>query len=82
MARQVRQTLPNPPAEYDQQYIAALARSINLYMGQAQALAQVVAARFVMTDPPTDSVGLPVGTLYLTTVNGVPVLTVVQVGDP
>jgi hypothetical protein len=50
MARQVRQTLPDPPPEYDQQYVASLARSVNNYMGQAQALAEVIAARFIMTD--------------------------------
>jgi hypothetical protein len=82
MARQVRQTLPDPPPEYDQQYIAALARSVNSYMGQATALGELIAGRFIMTDPPTDTVGLPVGTLYLKTVNGVQVLTVVMVGDP
>jgi hypothetical protein len=82
MARQVRQTLPDPPPEYDQQYIAALARSINNYMGQAQALGEVIAGRFIMTDPPDSTVGLPVGTLYLKTVNGTPVLSVVLVGDP
>jgi hypothetical protein len=82
MARQVRQTLPDPPPEYDQQYIASLARSINNYMGQAQALGEVIAGRFIMTDVPTTTVGLPVGTLYLKTVSGVQVLTVVMVGDP
>jgi hypothetical protein len=93
MARQVRQTLPDAPPEYDQAYIAALARSLNSYMNQAQALGEVVAARFIMTDPvhvPGDiphikgqptTAGLPVGTLYLTTVSGVPVLTVVMKGD-
>lgn len=83
MARQVRQTLPDPPPEYDQQYIASLARAVNNYMGQATALGEVIAARFIMTDPPLDdTVGLPVGTLYLKTVNGVPLLTVVQRTDP
>jgi hypothetical protein len=82
MARQVRQTLPDPPPEYDQQYIAALARSINNYMGQAQALGEVVAGHFIMTDVPTSTLGLPVGTLYLTTVSGKQVLTVVMTGDP
>jgi hypothetical protein len=77
MARQVRQTLPDPPDQYDQQYIAALVRSVNSYMSQAQALGEVVAARFIMTDPvpvpgdyagmvgSPDTSGLPVGTLYL-----------------
>lgn len=82
MARQVRQRLPDPPPTYDQNYIAALARSVDSYMNQAQALAEVVAARFIMTDPPTTTVGLKVGTLYLTTVSGVPVLSVVQETDP
>ena len=88
MARQVRQTLPDPPEHYDQRYIAALARSINNYMGQATALGEVIAARFIMTDAihipgdKPDTSGLPVGTLYLKTVSGVPVLTVVMTGDP
>lgn len=51
MARQVRQTLPDPPDQYDQQYIAALVRSVNSYMSQAQALGEVIAARFIMTSP-------------------------------
>jgi hypothetical protein len=82
MARQVRQTLPDPPPEYDQQYIAALARSINNYMAQAQALGEVIAGRYIMTDVPTTTVGLKVGTLYLTSVSGVPVLSIVQETDP
>jgi len=83
MARQVRQTLPDPPPEYDQQYIAALARSINNYMGQAQALGEVIAAHFIMTDVPTATTGLPVGTMYLKTLtSGEKVLTLVLAGDP
>jgi len=82
MARQVRQTLPDPPPTYNQEYIAALARSVNAYMGQAQALAEVTAGRFIMTDQPTSTVGLPVGTLYLRNVGGVWVLSVVMQGDP
>ena len=89
MARQVRQTLPDPPPEYNQEYIAALARSVNNYMGQAQALGEVIAGRFIMTDPlhiPGDvpnTTGLPVGMLYLKTLaSGEKVLTVVLVGDP
>jgi hypothetical protein len=71
MARQVRQTLPDPPPEYDQQYVASLARSVNNYMGQATALAELIAARFIMTDPVKipgdlpDTSSLPVGTVYL-----------------
>jgi hypothetical protein len=77
MARQVRQTLPDAPPEYDQAYIAALARSLNSYMNQAQALGEVIAARFIMTDPlkvpgeaetnglPLDTADIALGTLYL-----------------
>jgi hypothetical protein len=71
MARQVRQTLPDPPPQYDQEYIAALARSINSFMGQATALAEVTAGRFITTDPvavPGDlpnTTTLPTGMLYL-----------------
>ena len=54
---------------------------ITLTDAQAQALAEVVAARFIMTDVRDTTVGLPVGTLYLTTVSGVPVLSVVLEGD-
>lgn len=82
MARQVRQTLPDPPPKYDQQYIAALARSINSYMSQAQALGEVIAARFIMTDPPTSPLGQKVGTLYLKTIGTDQVLTVVKESDP
>jgi hypothetical protein len=71
MARQVRQTLPDPPPQYDQEYIAALARSINSFMGQATALAEVTAGRFITTDPVAvpgdlpDTTALPTGMLYL-----------------
>jgi hypothetical protein len=82
MPRQVRQTLPDPPPQYDQQYIASLARSINNYMGQAQALAEVITARLVLTSPPDTTVGQAVGTVYVRTVSGVPVLSLVLKGDP
>lgn len=77
MARQIRQTLPDPPPQYDQQYIAALARSINSFMGQATALAEVTAGHFIMTDPlhipgvgtppngPPSTAKLPNGLVYL-----------------
>ena len=83
MARQVRQTLPDPPPQYDQQYIAALARSLNNFMGQSTALAEVIAARFIMTDQPDTTVGLPVGTIYVKTLtSGEKVLSVVMETDP
>ena len=77
MARLVRQQLPEPPATYDQSYLAKLVGALNLFMLQATAQAEVVAASFVCTAPvivdPTgtiprsvpSTVGLPTGTFYL-----------------
>lgn len=93
MARQVRQTLPQAPAKYDQAYIAQLADAVNRYMYQREAPAEIIAARVVLTDPPqiptTDwpgTSGLATGTLYLKQVPGGAstdlFLTVVKQGDP
>jgi hypothetical protein len=85
MARQVKQTLPQPPAVYDQEYIARLANAINSYMFQAQALGEVVAGRFIMTDQVTTTVGAVVGTLYLVEYpagSGQHFLSVVKATDP
>lgn len=85
MARQVKQTLPQPPPVYDQEYIARLANAVNSYMFQAQALGEVVAARFIMTDLPTTTVGAPNGMLYLVEYppgSGQYFLSVVQETDP
>lgn len=87
MARQVRQTLPDPPATYNQQYVAALARSVNSFMGQTTALAEVVAARFICTDAVRvpgdlpDTRTLQTGTIYLQEIPAVPA-TSKQVASP
>ena len=83
MPRQIKQTLPQPPPVYDQEYLARLAEAVNKYMFQAQALGEWTAARYIMTDPPLTTMGSPVGTLYLKNCAtcGL-VLSVVQVGDP
>jgi len=76
MGRVIKQPLPQPPAAYDQTYIAQLADAINDYMYQAQAPAEVIAARFILIDPlriPTDvpnTTGLPTGMMYLKQVPG------------
>ena len=83
MARQIRQTLPQPGKTYDQGEVAQIAAAVQRYMFQAQAPAEVVAARFIMVDQPTSTVGLAVGTLYLKNIAGVGlVVSVVQEGDP
>jgi len=91
MPRDVRQALPRPPTVYDQSYIAQLADAINRYMFQAQAPAEVIAARFICVDPLRipgdlpDTVKLPTGMLYLKQVPGAPAgtyfLTVVTQED-
>lgn len=85
MARVVKQTLPQPPPEYDQAYIAQLANAVNRYMIQRESLGEMVAARFIMTDPPRvvpgalatspdfpNTIELPTGTIYLKQVPGAP----------
>ena len=91
MARVVKQNLPQPPETYDQDYIAQLVGAVNRYMVQREAQGEMVAARFIMTDPisvPGDyptTAGLPTGTIYLKQVPGAPAgtmfLTVVGKGD-
>jgi len=80
MARVVKQTLPQPPPQYDQDYIAQLVEAVNRYMIQREAQGEMIAARFISTDMPIvaastagaypDTSLLPTGTLYLTQVPG------------
>lgn len=77
MARLIRQPLPEPPATYDQSYLAKLVHALNLFMLQSTAQAEVIAATFICTAPvivdPSgtiprsvpDTTGLPTGTFYL-----------------
>ena len=69
--------MPDPPASYDQSYIAKLANAVNQFMFQVTAQAEMVAATYICTAPvvvdPTGAVpksvpntaGLPTGTFYL-----------------
>jgi hypothetical protein len=96
MARVVKQNLPEPPPQYDQAYIAQLTKAVNQYILQREALGELIAARFIMTDPPyvgtgtpvpgyPDTSKLPTGTVYLKQVPGAPAgtyfLTVVKESD-
>jgi hypothetical protein len=94
MARIVKQNLPQPPPEYDQAYIAQLARAVNQYMIQRESASELIAARVILVDPPTVGTGpgtypdtskLPTGTVYLKQVPGAPAgtyfLTVVKETD-
>lgn len=77
MARLIRQSLPEPPAAYDQAYLSKLVNAVNMFMLQTTAQAEVVAARFICTDPVwipphlPDTSTLPTGMLYLKRINGV-----------
>jgi hypothetical protein len=91
MARSVRQSIPKAPAAYDQQHAAQTAAALDRYMVQREALGEVVAGRFILTDPiriPADqatTAGLPLGTIYLKEVtpgSGNYFLTVVTGSDP
>lgn len=86
MARQVRQKIPDPGPEYEQKKAQQITAALNRYMFQAQALGEVIGARFIMTDNPTSPSGLALGTIYLKQMPGQPAgtyyLTVVQKGDP
>jgi hypothetical protein len=72
VARIVKQNLPQPPPEYSQEYIAQLADAVNRYMIQREAQGEMIAARYIMTDPVSipgdlpDTSTLPTGTEYLT----------------
>lgn len=78
MSRVVRQTLPDPPEAYSQEYVFRLVNALNLFMNQVTAPAEFVAARFISTDAPIvdatgltpgsipDTSSLATGTLYLT----------------
>lgn len=77
MARLVRQPLPEPPAVYDQAYLAKLVNAVNQFMFQVTAQAEIVSASYICTAPvlvdPTgqrpnsvpNTVGLPTGTFYI-----------------
>jgi hypothetical protein len=87
MARQVKQTIPQPPAEYDQEYIARLVSAVNAYMFQREAQGEMIAGRYICTSMPGDADGtahLPTGTLYTKPCPtcGADVVCVVKTTDP
>lgn len=81
--RQIRQTVPMPGPKYNQALTAQIVEAINRYMFQETGQGEIIAGRFIMTDQPTTTEGLAVGTLYLKNIPGYGlVLSVVQPGDP
>jgi|SRR5215471_326321 len=81
MSRIVKQPLPDPPASYNQEFMFRLVNAVNLYMLQATAQAETVAARYIATAPVVvdpsgktpgalpDTRGLPTGMIYFYPMN-------------
>ena len=55
---------PNPPEEYDQQYMAELMRSFSIYLTQMQNPGEGRNTELTLTNLQTDDQGLPVGELF------------------
>lgn len=49
--RILRQQIPTPPPHYDQTYVSQLVSAVNDYMTQAASPGDVVAGRFILSDP-------------------------------
>lgn len=56
--------LPNPPEEYDQQYMVQLLNQLRLYINAANTAGDVECAKVVATNLPTSATGLRAGTFY------------------
>lgn len=55
---------PPAPKEYDQQYMQDVLRTLTAYIRLQNAIGPIVASEVMITQLPTSSVGLRVGTLY------------------
>jgi hypothetical protein len=56
--------LPNPPKEYDQQYMMRLLNQLTLYINAANSTGDIECSAIVATKLPTSAVGLRAGTFY------------------
>jgi hypothetical protein len=62
--------LPFPPTSYDQRYFNETIRTLNLYFRQLQNPGDIVGTTLRVTDFPTSSVGLPLGSVWVDTTAG------------
>ena len=56
--------LPNPPADFDHQYMVDLVRSLEVFNSQETNPGQMRGTTLTLTAIPTSAVGLEVGELY------------------
>jgi hypothetical protein len=56
--------LPEPQAEYSQQYMADLVRSLQTFIEQERNPGELRGTKLTLTDLPTSATGLEAGTLY------------------
>ena len=56
--------LPEPPIEYTQQYMAALVRSLQVFIEQERNPGEMRGTKLTLTDLPTSATGLETGSLY------------------
>ena len=57
-------SLPEPPIEYTQQYMADLVRSIQVFIEQERNPGEMRGTKITLTDLPTSATGLETGALY------------------
>ena len=56
--------LPNPPADFDHQYMVDLVRSLEVFISQETNPGQMRGTKLTLTAIPKSDVGLEVGQLY------------------
>tara|TARA_A100001011_G_C14294331_1_gene837701 strand:- start:964 stop:1194 length:231 start_codon:yes stop_codon:yes gene_type:complete len=56
--------LPEPPAEYNQQYMADLLRAVQFFMEQERNPGELRGTKITLTELPTSASGLETGALY------------------
>ena len=56
--------LPEPPAEYNQQYMADLLRAVQFFMEQERNPGELRGTKITLTGLPTSASGLETGALY------------------
>ncbi len=56
--------LPEPSAEYSQQYMADLIRALELFISQERNPGELRGTKITLTDLPTSATGLETGALY------------------
>lgn len=56
--------LPEPPEQYDSQYMADLLRALEIFISQERTPGEMRGTKITLTDLPTSSSGLETGALF------------------